>query len=287
MGGMQGNCMECMEEGRQSAAEGVVGEETGMATSGVEDVRFHGRRKSRPLKPRQQRLMRELLPRLRVVLPEAGQAVEDACEDAWPPVAGALLDPAGLFAHAPRQVGLEIGFGGGEHLVHRAARHPEWGFIGCEPFVNGVAKLLGQIEEQQLANIRIWDDDARVLLPRLRSESIDAVWLLYPDPWPKKRHQKRRFVNQRNLVQVHRILKPGGMFFFASDIADYVRWTLRHVLAHGGFEWMAEQADDWRSPPIDWPGTRYEAKALREGRKPAYLLFRKVGESGADNLLAT
>ncbi len=228
-----------------------------------DDPRFHGRRKSRPLKPRQQRLMQELLPRLDL------RAVADSTPDV-------LRAPHGLFDYALGNVALEIGFGGGEHLAHRAAERPDWGFIGAEPFVNGVAKLLAAIDEQGLGNIRIWQDDARTLLPLLGDETINEAYLLYPDPWPKKRHHKRRFVNLRNLDEIHRILQPGGLFLFASDIADYVRWTLRHVLTHGGFDWLAEHPADWREPPAGWPGTRYEAKALRAGRRPTYLLFRKI-----------
>lgn len=221
--------------------------------------RFYGRRKSRPLKPRQQRLLEELLPRI---------SLRAAADEA-------LRDPSRLFDPSPQRLVLEIGFGGGEHLAARAAAHPHWGFIGAEPFVNGVAKLLSAIDAQDLRNIRIWDEDARLLLPKLGDETLDAVWLLYPDPWPKKRHHKRRFVNPENLAHLHRLLKPGGEFLFASDIADYVRWTLAQVRAHGGFEWLAERPADWRTPPAGWPGTRYEAKALREGRTPTYLTFRK------------
>jgi len=222
------------------------------------DLRFYGRRKTRTLKPRQQRLVEGLLPALRVDLEDPR-----------------LAAPARLFAPPPEHMGLEIGFGGGEHLARQARARPDWGFIGCEPFINGVAKLLVAIEEQGLSNIRILDDDARRLLPRLGDASMDAVWLLYPDPWPKKRHHKRRFVNPENLAQIHRILKPGGLFMFASDIPDYVAWTLMHVQRHGGFEWTAEKADDWRLPPPGWESTRYESKALREGRTPTYLHFVK------------
>ena len=231
----------------------------GMNTRPGHDWRFHGRRKSRPLKPRQRRLMKTLLPKvsLRDVPPER------------------LLAPATLFPRPVARVVLEIGFGGGEHLAQRAREHPGRGFIGAEPFINGVAKMLALIEKHHLDNVRIWPDDARKLLPLLGDETMAEVWLLYPDPWPKKRHHKRRFVNPQNLGQIHRILQPGGLFFFASDIADYVRWTLLQVRRHGGFDWLAERAADWRMPPAGWPGTRYEQKALRAGRRSTYLRFRK------------
>ncbi len=223
------------------------------------DPRFHGRRKSRPLKPRQQRLVEDLLPAIRIT------ADDDAL----------LVDPSRLFAPPPERMVLEIGFGGGEHLVQLAEERPDDGFIGCEPFINGVAKLLVAIEEKGLANIRVWDDDARPLLDLLGPQTIDEVYLLYPDPWPKKRHHKRRFVNAENLERLHRILKPGGLFLFASDISHYIAWTLEHVRRHGGFEWLAERPDDWRRPPEGWRSTRYEAKALREGRTPTYLRFAR------------
>lgn len=231
----------------------------GMNTRPEHDWRFHGRRKSRPLKPRQRRLMETLLPKvsLRDVPPKR------------------LRRPQELFSSAVERMVLEIGFGGGEHLAQRAREHPDWGFIGAEPFVNGIAKMLVAVEEHHLDNVRIWPDDARKLLPLLGDETLAEVWLLYPDPWPKTRHHKRRFVNPENLTQIHRILQPGGLFFFASDIADYVRWTLLQVRRHGGFVWLAARAEDWRTPPAGWPGTRYEQKALRAGRRPTYLLFRK------------
>ncbi len=222
-------------------------------------LRFFGRRKSRPLKPRQQQLMNTLLPAIRV-------SVDDA---EW------LRDPAHLFAPPPHHMALEIGFGGGEHLAQLAAERSDWGFIGCEPFINGVAKLLVQIADLGLANIRIWDEDARLLLPLLGSEQFDEIYLLYPDPWPKKKHHKRRFIGSETLEEIHRILKPGGRFFFASDIPDYVAWTLEHIWRHGKLIWLAERPEDWRTPWPGWRSTRYEAKALREGRKPTYLIFAK------------
>ncbi len=224
------------------------------------DHRFYGRRKSRPLKPRQQALLRDLLPAIQIT----------------PDDAAMLAAPSRLFAPPPEKMALEIGFGGGEHLAHQAKIHPDWGFIGCEPFVNGVAKLLSAIEDNNLDNIRVWDEDARGLLPLLGAETLARVFVLYPDPWPKKRHHRRRFINGRTLTGIHRLLEPGGELFFASDIPHYVAWTLAHVRDHGGFEWLAEGPADWREPPGDWLSTRYEQKALKAGRTPAYLRFVKA-----------
>lgn len=168
---------------------------------------------------------------------------------------------------------LEIGFGGGEHLAHQAALNPEITIIGAEPFVNGVAKLLLQVAEQGLSNVRIHDGDARPLLEALPGASFERVYLLYPDPWPKVRHNKRRFVNQESLAEIWRILVPGGLFHFASDIPDYVSWTLGETERHGGF-----RLEDVSETPFEnWTETRYETKARREGRKPAYLTFARAG----------
>lgn len=167
---------------------------------------------------------------------------------------------------------LEIGFGGGEHLAHQAVLHPDVSFIGAEPFVNGVAKMLALVEEENLANVKIHDGDARPLLAALPDASFARVYLLYPDPWPKARHNKRRFVSPENLAQIHRVLVPDGRFLFASDIDDYVTWTREHVSAHGGF---AEEGDSLQ-PYENWIQTRYEAKARREGRGSEYLRFRKL-----------
>lgn len=185
----------------------------------------------------------------------------------------ALVDIKTLFPLAVDKVRLEIGFGGGEHLAHRARTNPETGFIGVEPFVNSMAKLLAVVEAEGLKNIRVHDDDATQLLDWLPDGSIDQIDLLYPDPWPKKKHWKRRFVSQVNLERFHRVLKPGGLFCFASDIDTYLNWTLQHCSRHGGFQWTARNATDWRTPFSGWPGTRYEAKAKREGRASAYLTF--------------
>jgi len=208
---------------------------------------FYGRRKGHVLRRHHLQLVDDLLPKLRV--------------DVADPLKG--MD-------APRR--LEIGFGGGEHLAHQASLHPEVSFIGAEPFVNGVAKLLALIEEKALTNVRIHDGDARYLLEALPDGAFERVFLLYPDPWPKARHNKRRFVSAGTLAQIHRVLAPGGLFLFASDIAGYVAWAREHVAAHGGF---IEEGDP-AIPFDDWVETRYEAKARREGRGPAYLRFRRV-----------
>jgi tRNA (guanine-N7-)-methyltransferase len=179
----------------------------------------------------------------------------------------------GLFEAPVEDVRLEIGFGGGEHLLSEARARPAVGFIGVEPFVNGMAKMTAALAEQPLANIRLHDDDAARLLDWLPPASLGGIDLLYPDPWPKKRHWKRRFVSPANLDRFARVMKPGALFRFASDIDGYVNWTLLACRAHGAFEWRAADAGDWRRPYPGWPGTRYEQKALREGRLPAYLTF--------------
>jgi tRNA (guanine-N7-)-methyltransferase len=219
---------------------------------------FFGRRKGHPLKPRQSALFDALLPQLALDLGSP-----------------APVDLARLFAHPVESVRLEIGFGGGEHMVAEAAREPNSGFIGVEPFVNGMAKALAAIAAGGLrGNIRLHLGDAADLLAWLPDNALSRIDLIYPDPWPKRRHWKRRFVQDASLAELARVLRPGGDFRFVSDWPDYVAWTLRHVLQSRAFEWTAEHADDWRRP---WPGytpTRYEAKAKREGRTPCYLIFR-------------
>ncbi|MEZ5871426.1 MAG: tRNA (guanosine(46)-N7)-methyltransferase TrmB [Nitratireductor sp.] len=219
---------------------------------------FFGRRKAKPLTELQQGLHDRLLPELLIDITQPAPA-----------------DPAALFARQPESVRLEIGFGGGEHLASEAARFPDCGFIGVEPFINGVAKALVSIDTGKLSNILVYDQDAARILDWLPAGSIDRVDLLYPDPWPKRRHWKRRFVSAENLKRFVRVLKPGGEFRFASDIAHYVNWTLQLVARNGWFEWTAMRASDWNDPWEGWVRTRYEQKAIREGRPPAYFIFRK------------
>ena len=220
--------------------------------------RLYGRRQDKGLKPRQARLMTELLPSVSTPNPEAGR-----------------IDPLALFPGA-REIWLEVGFGGGEHLAWQAAQNPDVGLIGAEPFVNGVAKLLAQIDDAGLENIRIRHGDARPLIEALDDASLARIFVLHPDPWPKKRHHKRRMVSPWFFAEAARLLRSGGELRIASDIPDYIRWTLMHAQSAPDFEWMAACADDWRSRPADWPQTRYEAKALREGRTPCYLSFRRL-----------
>ncbi len=220
---------------------------------------FFGRRKGKPLREAQVEAMETALPQLKIDLSHPAPATL-----------------ATLFPVPVKRIRLEIGFGGGEHLAHRAAEEPQAGFIGVEPFVNSMAKMLAKVEAGRLENIRLYDDDATQLLDWMPDAVVDQIDLLYPDPWPKKKHWKRRFVSQVNLDRFHRVLKPGGLFCFASDIDTYVNWTLQHCARHGGFEWTARNASDWLTPFPTWPGTRYEAKARREGRSSAYLTFRRV-----------
>jgi len=222
-------------------------------------AKLFGRRKGKALSARQQQLIDRLLPQ---TLLDLGR----------PPAS----DLSELFASPVDRIFLEIGFGGGEHLTGLAAEYPKIGFVGIEPFINGLAKCLTQIDALKLANIRLFDGDAALVLDWLPPASIDRIYLLYPDPWPKKRHWKRRFVNTDNLAAMSRVLKPGGQLRFASDIAHYVNWTLRHAAAQPSVRWTALAGDDWRKPWPDWTETRYEAKARREGRMPTYLIFEKT-----------
>ncbi|MFB9225064.1 tRNA (guanine(46)-N(7))-methyltransferase TrmB [Paracoccus cavernae] len=179
------------------------------------------------------------------------------------------VTPESIFGDA-RPVWLEVGFGGGEHMVHMAARYPDVGVIGCEPFINGVAMLLGKIRAAGVENVSVHAGDARDMMDVLPAASIDKAFLNYPDPWPKARHHRRRFVTPEHLIPLARVLKPGAEFRVASDIPDYIRQTLEEV-PPAGFTLIREGGEPWE----DWISTRYEQKALREGRVPHYVTFRR------------
>ena len=219
---------------------------------------FFGRRKGHKLRAHQTDLIEHLLPRLTL---DIGKPAPDL---------------ASIFDAVVDDVRLEIGFGGGEHLVAEALAFPNLGFIGCEPYVNGMAKILAQIEAHNIGNIRLFAGDAAELLAWAPPHSLARIDLIHPDPWPKRRHWKRRFVQDATVAAMARILKPTGEFRFASDIDDYCAWTLAHLLRAPDFFWTADRADDWRLP---WPGytmTRYGRKAEREGRRAVYFRFRRA-----------
>ena len=222
---------------------------------------FFGRRKGHKLRAHQADLIENLLPRL-------------ALDIAGPPV----TDLSGLFDRPVNDVRLEIGFGGGEHLIAEASVFPNTGFIGCEPYVNGMAKILTLIEAGNISNVRLFAGDAAELLAWLPARSLARIDLIHPDPWPKRRHWKRRFVQDTTIAAMARVLKPNGEFRFVSDIDDYCAWTLWHFARSPSFAWTAERAPDWREPWAGYTMTRYGRKATREGRDAAYLIFRKTSE---------
>ena len=222
---------------------------------------FFGRRSGKRLHSGQERLKTDHLPQVELTLPPEGQ-----------------LDPATLFPDASR-IEIEIGYGGGEHLARMALQAPQTGFIGCEVFSGGIAKMLDAIVTEDIGNVRLFTDDALKLLQRLPEASVDAIYLLYPDPWPKTRHHKRRFISALTLAEVSRVLKPGGMFRFATDIEDYANWTLAHVLREPRLVFAPTGAASWHTPYPGWQPTRYEQKARREGRSRSfYFEFRRLGQ---------
>ena len=216
-------------------------------------IHSFGRRRGRKLRTGRAALLETMLPVLRVELP-AGDAA---------------IDPARLFATDRRETWLEIGFGGGEHLAWQAAANPQVGLIGCEPYENGIVALLGHVRDRGLANIRIWPDDARPLLTRLAPGSIARAFVLFPDPWPKARHHKRRLIQAPFLDLLAAVLRPGGELRIATDHADYLDWILERAPVHPDFALVENLA----TRPADWPETRYEAWSVSEGRRPAYLRF--------------
>jgi len=220
---------------------------------------WYGRRRTHKLRPGRQRLVDDLLPQL---------LIADASSDA--PV---VFTPG--FGPPERELRLEIGFGAGEHLSGEAAANPDVDFIGCEPFVNGMAALLADIEGLGLRNIRLFDDDVRLLLKRLPDASVSTIYILFPDPWPKARHNRRRIFQAETLDALARIADDGATLLFASDHMDYVAWALAEAGRHADWCWSARTPADWRTPPDGWVPTRYETKAIAKGDKPAYLTFRR------------
>jgi tRNA (guanine-N7-)-methyltransferase len=220
------------------------------------DLRSYGRRRGRKPSVRQAALWRDVLPRVAI----------DPAQPAPAPLAG-------LFAPPVEDVWLEIGFGGGEHLLWQARANPGIGLVGCEPFQDGVVKVLSAIEAEGLANVRVHADDARPLLRWLPAASIGRAFVLFPDPWPKARHRKRRLVGEATLAELARILRPGAELRLATDDGGYAGAMLSATDRQGDFQWTATGPGDWRERPSDWPPTRYEEKARREGRRCYFLRF--------------
>lgn len=241
----------------------------------MEDTRrrtLHGRRRGKKLRAGQQSLLDTLLPRLALDLPAEpivtldGDVADSAAKIDLARAFGGTLPEDGVW--------LEVGFGAGEHLVWQAEQHPSVGLIGCEPYINGVAKCLAHIERAGVANVRLFTDDARFVMAALPPQSLSRVFVLFPDPWPKTRHHKRRFVQRSNLDVLARLMKPGAELRLATDDPSYLPWMVEHACTHPAFEWQAEGPADWRGRPGDWPETRYEKKMLA-GHRPVFLRLRR------------
>jgi len=221
-------------------------------------LRFYGRRKGRTLSAQRRALMDRVLAR---------------CGIDFAPTDTAVIDPRSLWDQTFDQYWLEIGFGAGEHLVAQAEAHPGVGLIGCEVFETGVASACAAIDAAGVQNLRVLADDARPFLPALKEASFDRIFLLHPDPWPKKRHEGRRFVSAARLDLFARLLRPGAELRIATDDYNYARWTMLQMYGRRDFTWLARCADDWRTRPDDWPETRYQKKAEGKGIAPVYLRF--------------
>lgn len=225
--------------------------------SAIEDKRFHGRRRGRRLRKKRQILLDKLLPTYELLL------TSDLCE----------LEVTNLFKKPVDEVWLEIGFGNGEHIIWQAKKNINIGLIGAEPFLNGVSCLLSYIENSGVKNIRILPEDVRPLLDKLPNCSLGRVFILFPDPWPKLRHHKRRLVSKVTLDKLADIMADGAELRLATDDADYAASILRLGISHDSFEWLAKRPDDWRLKPEDWPSTRYEKKNRSGGKGPIFLRF--------------
>lgn len=232
----------------------------GPRTAAPRRQRSYGRKLGRSLRPAQRDLLASCLAKFAVSLPGEGQQ----------------LDPILLFPDAPSEIWLEIGFGAGEHLIGQALAHPEVGCIGCEPYMNGVAALLARAERAGLHRLRIFPDDASLLIDRLRPASIDRLFILFADPWPKRKHHKRRLVRPETVAAFERVLRPGAELLFATDDMDYARWTLAVLSDSDSLQWRARRPLDWRTPPDGWIATRYQQKALDRNARCVYLRFRRV-----------
>ena len=222
---------------------------------------FYGRRHGRRLRPRQVEYL------------EQGMNRFGLDEDF--PTKKANFDPADFFAHTPEDVFLEIGFGGGEHLAARAIETPEAGFIGAEPFMNGVASLCRHLIENKSENTVIWPEDVRLLLPSFKAKSLAGVFVLFPDPWPKFRHRERRIIQHAILDELHRLIRPNGTLLLASDEPTAKTWMLSQMMRREDFVWQAKTSKDWQTSPKGWPGTRYMTKADREGRRSSWFEFTR------------
>jgi tRNA (guanine-N7-)-methyltransferase len=220
---------------------------------------LHGRRRGKKLRVGQQSLLETLLPRLALALPAEPAKIDLAH------AFGGRLPPDGVW--------LEIGFGAGEHLIWQAEQNPGVGLIGCEPYLNGVAKCLAHIERAGVTNVRLFTDDARLVMAALPAGSLARAFVLFPDPWPKTRHHKRRFVRRENLDRLAELMRPGSELRLATDDPSYLPWMVEQACAHPAFEWLAEGPADWRGRPADWPATRYEQKML--AGKPVFLRLRR------------
>ena len=216
---------------------------------------FFGRRSGKHLGGAQKALYDEILPKLEIKIADDG-----------------ALEPKILFPKIinPKKIILEIGYGGGEHIARKALENPNIAYIGCEVFSGGIGKLLDKIDKSDIKNIRLYSDDAIKLLAALAPNSIDEIYLLYPDPWPKTRHNKRRFVSLATLDAMAEVLKPDGLFHFATDIEDYANWTLAFILRHDKFHWNVQTPNSWHQPYVGWQATRYEKKARKQGRNISY-----------------
>ena len=230
-----------------------------MQTSDPTSPRFYGRRKGRPLRRGMQALLTDMLPDLRF--------------DATQPLAAQFGQPASHQA----DLALEIGFGGGEHLAGLAEANPAVNFIGAEPFVNGVASLLRHMQTRQLSNIRIWDDDVRLILPALPVAGVSQVFIMFPDPWPKKRHAARRILQPEMMDVLAQLIRPSGQLVLASDDPTAKGWLLQTAMSHPQFCWTARRPDDWRQRPPHLPATRYMAKAEQASRQPSWFIFERRG----------